>query len=1047
MKRFLAWVLLISTLLTALLLAACGDEETSSVPPQTSSQGASSQGGSQDTSSEAGDTSEDSQDPPEVIVRDPVRENPYSSVVSLGMTYTANADCGETYPDSYGSEMTDGKMAPEASADYNDASYAGFHSQGSSILSIVVDLGQSYDTLYQFRVGYLATTNAGIRPPDGITVGVSDDGETFTSIAKMEIPEFVEGCRLEATLTTDVYYSGRYVRFTISKNAWLFLDEIQVIADEESDEAISEQMAQMVQDAYKSLGTVSFAADGAKPDLNKVREMVSKGASYTLSAEPIKRFPDSGTPLTNVAATGIYETGKFVGFSGSQPITVVVDLGKVRDDLYRFELMCYANASGGNFLPVAVTYAISEDGESFTDIGRVFAATSGQSSYDYPLSLAKCVSARYVRFTVESTETPMYLLEEAAVYARTGENGIGSLYPAVVLDGTEKEWDDPSSEEVNLIRGKLQQVYVPADAKNVTLSSCSPWDLPVLTDGVKVLPKNIYDNDIHNGKFFKFQSTSAPMEFFFDLGATSAVKSFAANFTHRMPWGVQAPAKVDVFVSLDGKEWYLAGAVEVEPEYEDRAVDVVLTLDKKIQARFVSFSFNTCNWCGISEFEVFGTTSTSGAKTPEKAGLVNREDASKGYLAPDEDLIGGYKDLCLLYQRADKNNYTADVLLPYVAYLDEEGNIKDTMFDSFLFLMSGKLPSGSNPLGEGDMKGMQWIIDNMFLDGYNLHALNEAAGKVKDALGLPADFKYGFTVTLYDLDPQGTNFGDIDGDGKTDATNTWEKRVAAIKWYMDTFEAKLSEYTFENLEFVGYYWYREGVYPEDDQPKVISALADEIHARGFDFTWIPWYCAPGYDTWKDYGFDVSCMQPNYVFDVKEPEGRIAQAAYLIQTVGCGIEIEVGFSAMQNETLRNRYLEYLSGGVKYGYMKDCIHMYYQEIDVYYTACKSANPKIRAMYDYTYQFIKGTLNAHPAALETVQVEASAEEPTSVVLLENASAHLSVSLVDSPEHGSVTIGDDGVLTYYPEAGFSGTVTVTYTFNEGLGDSEACTVEITVP
>ena len=1043
MKKTLAWLLLVAMVLSTLLMASCGSEETTeSSASQTTSQDSSS-------TTESSDTSEDTEEDKftiEDLMGDSVRENAFASVISTGSVYTVGgAEPGEKYPDSYSSEMTDGKLG--VSADYNDAVYTGFHSGGSTYMTIVVDLGETSNKIYGFKVGYLATTNAGIRAPEGVTVYLSRDGDNYVKLDDLVIPEFVEGTRQEATLTCENYYTARYVRFAIKKTGWLFLDEVQVIADVESSAAVGEMMAEMVKDAYASLGTVSYTPAGSAPDLNKPKETVSKGCSYTLSTETIKRFPDAGSPLTDDKATGIYETGKFVGFAGGEPIVVEVDLGKVRDDIYRFEMMCYANASGGNFLPVAVTYAISEDGENFTEIGRVFAPTSGQASYDYPLSLANCVSARYVRFTVEATDSPMLLLEEAGVYARSGSTGIGSLYPAVVLDGTKKEWDSPSSTEKNLIAGVLQQVYVPSDAKNVTLSSCSKWDLPVLTDGWKANPNNINDNHIHNDKYFKFQSTSAPMEFYFDLGATSAVKKFTAQFTHRMDWGVQAPSEVKVYLSMDGQQWYLAGSVASEPINENTPVTVELTLDKKVQARFVCFSFNTCNWCGISEFEVFGTTSTSGAKELTKAGLVTKEDAKKGYLAPSEDLMNGYKDLCLLYQRADRNMYTADVLMPYVAYLDEQGNIKDTMFDSFLFLMSGNMPSGHNPLGAGNKTDMLWNIDNLFMDGYNLQALNEAAGRVKEALGLPADYKYGFSVTLYDLDPDGYDFGDIDGDGKTDATNTWEKRVAAIKWYMDAFEAKLAEYNFENLDFFGYYWYREGVYPEDDQPKVISALADEIHARGFDFIWIPWYCAPGYDTWKDYGFDASCMQPNYVFDLKEPEGRIAQASYLIQTVGCGIEIEVGFTAIQNETLRNRYLEYLSGGVKYGYMKDCIHMYYQELDVYHTTCKSTDPKVRVMYDYTYQFIKGTLNAYPAALETVKVEAAADAPTSVTLFENPSAHLSVNLIGSPDHGSVTFGNDGVFTYYPEAGFSGTVTITYTFDEGLGESEVCTVEITVP
>ena len=1033
MKKLLTWLLL-ATLLLSTLLSACSEDITESSSASSLEESATS---SEDTSSE-GTSSE------EEVVQTPVRENPQASVVSLGKTYTVSPTPGEKYPDSYGCELTDGKTGPATSADYNDASYSGFHSQGSSMMVIVVDLGEVYDSLYQFTLGYLSTHNAGLMPPEKIAVTFSEDGDNYTSAGEMTIPEFVEGVRLEATLTTEFYCKARYIRFVISKNAWLFLDEVAVIADEEPDVNINELFASMVKDAYANLGTVSYTATGEAPDTTKMKKLISEGASYTISAEALRRFPNAGSPLTDGKATGLYQTGKWMGTAGGESFTIVLDLGKVRSDLYRFELLCYANNASGNVLPVAVTYAISDDGESFTDIGRVYAPTSGQSTYDYPLSLSACTSGRYIRFTVEATQTEMYLMEEASVFVRDGKEGIGSLYPEVVFTKEETPWQNPSTETKNLLAGLIQQVYVPADAKNANPDSRSPWNLKVLTDGWKANPNLVDDNNIHNGHYFKFQSTAAPMEFYFDLGAEAALQTFTAQFNHRMPWGVQAPADVTVYLSTDGDTWYTAGVVKVEPESEDKPVDVALTLEKAVKARYICFAFNTCNWCGISEFEAFGTTSVKGALSLTDAGFINRDEAALGYLPPSETVLKGAEDLCLLYQRADRNVYTVDTLLPYLAYV-ENGEIKDTMFDSFLFLMSGSLPSGRNPLGEGNMKDMQWTIDNMFEEGVNMLALEEAAGMVKDALNLGSDFKYGVVVTIYDLDPDGTNFGDIDGDGKVDGTNTVEKRLKAFEWYMKTFEEKFAEYNFQNIEFVGYYWYREGVYPEDGQPDLIRATADLARARGYSLSWIPWYCAPGASNWRDYSFDMVCMQPGYVFDTNVPEGRIQQAAYLIRSYGTGIEIEIGTTAMQNEVLRNRYLEYLAGGVTYGYMENCMHMYYQELTVYYECAISSDPKVRMLYDYTYQFIKGTLNACPEALN-VTGTTTADTPLEIALFEEPGAHLTLALVDSPAAGSVTLGDDGVLTYYPEAGFTGTVTITFTYNEGIGDSKLCTATITV-
>ena len=48
----------------------------------------------------------------------------------------------------------------------------------------------------------------------------------------------------------------------------------------------------------------------------------------------------------------------------------------------------------------------------------------------------------------------------------------------------------------------------------------------------------------------------------------------------------------------------------------------------------------------------------------------------------------------LLYHSPNFDGYTVENLIPYLAYVDKDGNIKDTMFDSFLFLLSGGFPSG-----------------------------------------------------------------------------------------------------------------------------------------------------------------------------------------------------------------------------------------------------------------------------------------------------------------------------------------------------------------
>lgn len=1033
MKRWIAILLLVC--LAA--LAACDGADTSSEPDSSApaESGTTSESSTEESSDE---TSDETSNAPQI----PVAENPLATVVSAGKGYKKSDQAGESYEDSYGMELTDGVTAPVKSADYKDAAYSGYNRNGKSgSFYFTINLGEINNRLYAFRLGYLGTTEAGIRPPVKVNVSVSVDGTEYTAVGDMTLPEFVEGRRLEATLNTEHYQTAQFVRFTVEKSeGWIFLDELEVIADIEADADIDALFAQQIKDAYDTLGTVSYTG-GKAVDTTLTELLVSKGRAYEYSETLLAGYNDTEKCLTDGVMLGASGNGKRLGFRAGDVTTITVDLGFVRDDLSRFALMCHANPASNTSLPVAVTYAVSEDNKNFTDVGRVYAVASGQKSFSYTLTLDKCATGRYVRFTLEATIAERMTVEEAAVFAYADATNDSAYFEPLRFDAPLGEWETVSTEVQNLLYKLPQQVYIPSDIVKVTASNLSPADLPVLTDG-----KRATGNDIHNGQYFKIQGSASPLEFVYDLGAIGAVQKFVAEFTHRGDWGVQAPYEVEVYLSMDGKDWYKAGVMDVTPEKDNCIVEASCEMEKAVQTRYVRFAMMTCNWAGISELEAFGTTSVAGVTELEKSGLVKRGEDDLGYYKPNAEVLDGASDLVLLYHGVQNDNWTVEKLIPYLAYIDEEGNIKDTMFDSFLFLMTGNFPSGSATTMEFVKSDLEWNLEDLFNEGENILALEEAAGQVKKALGLPEDFKYSFAVSLYRPHHDCSNFGDVNGDGKNDDMASMDNRLAAMEWYMNEFESRLAEYELKNIKFVSYYWYSEGIYPEAKEPELAKATSDKVHARGYDLFWIPWYCASGFDIWQEFGFDVTVMQPGYVFDENIPDNRMENATALFRKYGTGIEIEIGSSAFQNDILYNRYLKYLSDGVKYGYMKDCVHMYYQEIYVYYNAAHSGDPKSRAIYDYTYQFIKGTLDGMPKALETVKAEGETNSIVTVQLTDDVSTIASFDVVSSPANGTVSIADNGELTYFPEKDFAGTVTITYTYNNGLGDSEPCTVEITV-
>lgn len=344
--------------------------------------------------------------------------------------------------------------------------------------------------------------------------------------------------------------------------------------------------------------------------------------------------------------------------------------------------------------------------------------------------------------------------------------------------------------------------------------------------------------------------------------------------------------------------------------------------------------------------------------------------SASGYAMPE--ILDGSDNIFLSYtfnhSYPTSGHRTKEGYMPLVGYYDTEGNLTDIFFDSFLFLPCvTSAPSGGNIYRDNskpsNFSDWQLYVEDVFLDDYNVPALNQAVGEIKSALGNDyADFKANvFMTVLYPVITQ-DEFGDVDGDGKDEDFGNFADRKKAVKWLIDEQIKRMDMGDYEHLNLVGFYWFEEAILSDWEERELITYTNDYVHSLDYKSIWIPYYTARGYNTWSEYGFDVACYQPNYMFNPNPPADRVARACDTAKNLGMCIEIESSGDVFSSVEHYNRYMNYLKTCTEKG-ANAGIKMYYNDgVDgVIYTAYKSKDPIIRQIYDLTYKYASQTLDA--------------------------------------------------------------------------------------
>ena len=326
--------------------------------------------------------------------------------ISLGCKYTVSGTIGENYQDTYGSELTDGSYA--ISATYFDTEYVGFQRDNSDA-AITVDLGSTRDGINGFEFSFLSTNSAGIMPPASVSVSVSADGKSWTSLGNMKLNTSPIMAADKATLDLNAAVAARYVKFSFTHRAsWVFVDEVSVYATLPEGDVYT--VTDGVRNAYGSGITEAEQNDA----LNSVKTTVpvsselplvpltdGKSYKYTNASFPFSSLTDKGKMLTDGNSGTTFRDGTWVAVDGSKETIITIDLGKTENDISAFSLSSCQRATSAVYLPTYVGFEVSTDGKNFAPVARLYSPTAHpDGTYTFSLENDYCVKARYVRFRV-----------------------------------------------------------------------------------------------------------------------------------------------------------------------------------------------------------------------------------------------------------------------------------------------------------------------------------------------------------------------------------------------------------------------------------------------------------------------------------------------------------------------------------------------------------------------------------------------------------------------------------------------------------------------
>ncbi|GAA4205071.1 DUF4855 domain-containing protein [Actinocatenispora rupis] len=456
-----------------------------------------------------------------------------------------------------------------------------------------------------------------------------------------------------------------------------------------------------------------------------------------------------------------------------------------------------------------------------------------------------------------------------------------------------------------------------------------------------------------------------------DLGDTKTIDSLSTDWLFYGSAMVWLPGTVRYSLSTDGQTYRVAGEVAGDNTGVTNQHRQVSLSIKPTYARYVRVTFDTNGWTFLDELTVMGTdgvrngsAAPGGAVDTPVAGCDQTGMSCAGTFLPQGTAqTGGVSDMYLAYtydthgSDAAVGTWSADELKPVLTHVNGQGQSDDWMFDTVLFMAGG-----ADYPTKADWDDM---LDRVFAPGSDVAALDQAAGTAQATLG---DRTVRVVLAIPDpVDSAAAPWGTLDGttidlnpervgQATADANN-----AKVVDWYVQQATARFNAGPHSHIQLAGFYWMNEAIAPNSSEQVVAQHTAATLHAQGRKFYWIPAYQSPGFQHWREYGFDASMQQPNYFFSDGIPPGdpsRLDGALDLSRWSGQGMEVEGDSAMLTDAGARQKFLEYLSSFQAAGADRGICGWYWGTKSVLAQTVTSTDPDVRDTYDAAYRFISAS-----------------------------------------------------------------------------------------